>query len=292
MSVVVTRFSFLIPFLFILAIYSEQGITDSLIEAQLGGPNPIFSIGHNIQKKGHGFVRCFAYRIKESEKQSSFVTHNGLYYGITDTLTVNIRIPGIRYAKSPPLKTSGVGNVHLQAEWAFYNHYESGSLTQATVLATVRIPSSDIQVQTIDTARSPNFLVGATTSHWTDIWHLYTDAAVNLMTTHKHFKLGNQFYYNLGLGRIVYSKPLSRGGILYVELMMDINGLYTRPNTLYHKQDLSTGSIVTYLGPCFRFSLPYLVLVGGMQYPISQTYRDPATIRSHYKLGLGGAFVF
>ena len=292
MSVVVTRFYFLIPFLFILAISSEQETTDSLIEAQIGGPNPIFSIGHNIQKKGHGFVRCFAYRIKESEKNSSFVTHNGLYYGITDTLTVNIRIPGVKYPKSPPLKSSGVGNVHLQAEWAFYNHFDKHSLSQATLVGTVRIPSSNVQVITIDTSKSPTFLVGATTSNWSDQWHTYGDASVNLTTTHKHFKLGNQFYYDLGLGRIVYSKTLSRGGLLYVELLMDTNGLYSRPNTVHRKQDLSTGSFVAYLGPTFRFSLPNFALLGGMQYPIAQTYRDPATIRSHYKFALGGAFVF
>lgn len=288
----VVRFSFLIPFLFVVSMYSEQETTDSLIEAQIGGPNPLFSIGHNIQKKGHGFIRCFAYRIKKSEERSSFVTHNGLYYGITDTLTVNIRIPGLKYPKSPPLKSAGVGNVHLQGEWAFYNHFDKNCLSQATVVGTVRIPNSNVQVVTIDTAPSPNFLLGATTSNWSDTWHTYGDVAVNLMTTYKGSKLGNQFYYDLGVGRIVYSKKLDRGGLMYVELLIDINGTYSRPNTVNRQPDLLTGSIVTYLGPTFRFSLPNFVVLGGIQYPIGQVYRNPAAIRSHYKFGLGGAFVY
>ena len=282
---------FFIPFVY------PQGDTlgtDSLIDAQIGGPNPLFSIGHNIQKKGHGMVRNMSFYEYRDEGKSSLTTHNGVYYAPTETLTVNIRVPVVMLPKTEGKRSTGVGNIHLQAEWACYNHLDKkGCLSQVTLLGTVRIPGSgsNLTVIDIDTVNAPNAIMGFTTANWSNTWHNYSDFGVNLIATRHHFKLGNQFFFNLGLGRILFSKQL-RKGLLYLELLVDMNGTYRRPNLMYNKPDYISGGTITYLGPTFRFSVPSFVFLGGLQYPILQVHRNPAAIRSHYKWGLGAAWVF
>jgi len=270
----------------------QETTNNTILDARIGGPNPLFSIGHNIQKRHHGLVRSFLFIERRNQGHSSVITHNGAYYGFTDRFTANIRIPIVKEQKSPPLQSCGIGNIHLQGEYAFYNHFDGNSLSQATVVGTIRFPTSNARTKEIDTINAWSFLVGITTSNWSDIWHLYSDFGLDITTTHHHYKLGNQFTYNLGMGRIIKSKGLKEGGFLLLELLADINGLYKRPDVINGKPNLLLGSMVTYLGPTFRFSMPSFVFLGGLQYPIAQVYRNPKAIRTHYKLGLGAAWLF
>ncbi len=263
-----------------------------ILEAQMGGPNPLFSIGHNVQKKHHGMLRSTSFYEERDQSQSLFVSYNGIFYGITDNFTMYARLPCVRERKTSNLKSTGIGNLQIQGEWAFYNERVDDSFNQVTVLAAIRLPTSTVEFPGLDTFKATNFLFGLTTSNWSEKWHLYSDCGYLVFTTHQHFKLGNAFVYNLGLGRIIGSRPLKDDGILYFELIADMNGLYEQPSILDKKDVFKTGGHVLFVGPTFRFSVPSFVLLGGLQYPISQRIKNPLFTKTNYKMGISLSWLF
>ncbi len=254
----------------------------------LQGPGPIFSLGHNIFPKNQLVVEeeLFFVKIKPNNN-SLLINFNNIYYGITNRLSILVTIPVIlKEIKIPHKHSRGLGNLIAQAEYAFYEKKEVDALFQWTVLGNVVIPTTRIVANTdVITTRAPSFFCGITTNNLSSVWYTYSDIGVFFTTKRHQFKLGNQLWYGLGGGRKLYThNKLTLTGLI------EMSGIYERPDKIGKKTDLKTGGNRLYLGPTLRIYYGSLVLIGGFQYAIADVSREDISFK--YRSVFSASYVF
>ena len=113
-----------------------------------------------------------------------------MLYGITDDLVATIGVPVSPGNKNRNHHSSGLEDIFLGLEYAFYSTKSKCSTNQATVLAEVIFPSGNPRVDPPTGFGSPSFFIGGTFNHMTTIWAFFFSSGAFLTTQNDGIKFG------------------------------------------------------------------------------------------------------
>lgn len=235
---------------------------------ETSGPGPVFSFGHNIQKKDQCVLKNkIAYYNRDFPDTSLWVSSYGALYGFTDSFTLLVNVPVIiKDEEVPGFRSRGLGSSSIQGEYAFYDHKEAGVRNQMTVVGALMIPSGAVDIMTIFAQPNWGYFFGFTTSNFAHVWYTYSAFGTYIPKKKKPLALGQHIFASLGAGRSLFQTPT-----LYFALLADLSIIYARPDLVMGHHNFTTGGTFIGLGPTFRFSYKDFVCLGGIQYPIGQT---------------------
>lgn len=224
-------------------------------------PGPLVGFGENIIDKGQTQFFLVADEYKRREGYFIDVIPSFLY-GITDSLSVFFNVPeAIRY-KEKNHRSSGLEDVFVQFEYAFYNATERCSTDQVTIVTNVTFPTGSVKKNPLTGFGSPSFFIGGTYNHTGIDWFYFGSLGAILTTSHNNTKVADQCLYQIGFGRNIASPP----GWIFA-WMVEIDGLYASRNIIQGIVDPNSGGNVIYITPSLWISNEKIVIqlgVGGV----------------------------
>lgn len=236
-------------------------------------PSPLFSLGQNIVDKGD--VLEYVNPIFLSGKNEKRFFYNEIYtlIGLTNYLSVFFLIPAPVINRENGLKTTGFGDMIVQAEYAFYNKSAFDYAIQATAIASVYLPSGILEpVRSGFSQHAPftglgatGFFLGGTWSRTTPDWYSFVSGGGLLTTTHAQNKVGNSVAYQAGIGR-----NLGYRDNKILVALLEFDGITFKRDKLMGHTDIDSGGTVMYLGPSFYMATPHTIFQMGFQIPFYQ----------------------
>ncbi len=234
----------------------------SLPESQQ--PFPLTFFSGNIIAKGKIQFFLFADAITGRKYYKSDIVP-GFLYGITNSFSVFLNVPIAPKNKDHFHKSSGLEDIFIQLEYAFYSKAKKDSSTQATIVGNIAFPTGSFTKNPRTGFGSINFLTGLSLTHTTFYWIYAADLGLVLTTKHKNFKVGNQLIYQAAIGRNLYTPP---GWI--IATFAEFAGVYSWKDIVNNRKDPNSGGNIFSILPSFWISSEHLVLQFGIGLPITQ----------------------
>lgn len=229
-------------------------------------PGPLLGLGEHAIEKGQiqFYLLTDAWMGKNNYKTDIVPT---LIYGITDKLDFHLDIPFAPKNKEGRHTSSGIEDILVELEYAFYAKSKKYSASQATVVGNITFPTGSAKKNPKTGFSSPSFLLGLTYNYTTITWLYFGATGINLTTKHKGIKIGNQFLYQAGIGRNICTPP----GWIYA-WMIEFIGLYSWKDTINNSKDPNSGGNQFSIVPSLWISSEKLILQFGVGFPIQHLY--------------------
>lgn len=229
-------------------------------------PGPLVGLGENIIDKGQIQFYLFANALIGNNNYRTDLIPSFLY-GVTDAFSVFFNVPYTPKNKDgiTKSKSSGLEDIFIQLEYAFYTKSNRVSTDQATIVSNVSFPTGSNTKNPPTGFGSPSFLLALTYNHTTINWLFFGATGIILPTKHDAFKVGNQFLYQGGVGRNICTPP----GWIYAWIIEFI-GQYSWKDTLNNHKDPNSGGNVFSIIPSLWISSEKLILQFGIGGPVIQ----------------------
>jgi hypothetical protein len=253
-------------------------------------PASLFSIGQNMIEKGDLLVEGVL--TQQKGRYQSFIDISGsVLYGVTDNFTLLGGIPFALSFRQANCKTSGIGDLFLGGEYAFYNKEKYTSTDQVTFLATLYVPTGSFSRKPSIGLGTVSFLTGITASHISIDWYCYLSLGGFFVSRNRESAFTHQVLYEAGFGRNI--KHLK--GMIFL-VMVDFNGSYS--NTKNRRMNSITSIIATnarltpkntsnviFIGPSLFVSTERMIMQAGIQFPVLQQSLDKE-VKNSYRLAV------
>ncbi len=261
-------------------------------------PGPFFSFGQNIVDK-HQWIASFNPNYLYSQTQRILDVTPSLLYGVTDSASLMFTLPFALSYENGNQNLSGIGDLALDLEYAFYNHGSAHYSDQATLIFSPTFPISNLdetskklnpnaRVSGFSRKNAPSsfnamtYFLGATYSRTTTDWYGFMSPGVLLISQKDSLQQGTQYYYNLGLGHLIKSKAKK-----YICMgLLEVNGQYSEKTKIYTRIVPNTGGNIIYATPSFWFSTPKTIFQVGISLPINQYWYGNQSNISYYVSGI------
>lgn len=228
-------------------------------------PGPLLSLGQNIIDKNQTLLFLFADDFAGVKKHAVDVVPS-ILYGVTDDFSVFFNVPIAASYKENKNHSSGLEDIFLQLEYAFYTNKTSHFVDEATLVANTTFPTGSTKKQPPTGVGSSSFLLGATVSRMYADWFGFTSHGVILTTSHNSTKFGNEFFYQFGLGRNI----LGIDSEWILAWMVEVDGQYIEKNKIMGITDPHSGGNVVYATPSLWISSKKLIIQLGFGLPATQ----------------------
>lgn len=228
-------------------------------------PSTLFGFGGNIIDPGQIQLSVFADDFVGRRRVTQDILPN-VVYGINSTVSIGLFCPFTPELKDRCNKSHGLEDFYIQGEYAFYNKATSCYIDQATVLASVTMPTGSSRKIPSTGLGSLGIFLGGTFYRMMVDWFFFGAPGVLLPTSYHHTKFGEQFLYQLGAGR---SFPSPEGWIY--AWMIEIDGQYGRRNKLKGRLDPNSGGNTFWATPSIWISNKYFTFQFGVSLPVVQS---------------------
>lgn len=227
-------------------------------------PYGIDALGCNILDKGE--LQTWLYADDYSGKRRRLIELMPYAaYGLREDLSLSLFLPFTPLNKSEDQKSNGPEDFFLQLEYVFYTKSSKTSVQQATLFSSLIFPTGSINKSPSTGLGSYSFLLGGTFSCYRVDWFLFAVPATILSTSKGSTRSGNQFIYQLGIGRNIPGPPDQIRA-----WMVEINGLYGQKNRIKGVVDNDSGGNVIFLTPSLWFSTKRFIAQFGVSFPVNQ----------------------
>lgn len=225
-------------------------------------PGPLVSFGERVLDEGEAqfFIlgdALFGKRNYETEIIGSYV------YGITDELTIYFDVPYAPANKDGHSRSSGIKDLIVQLEYAFYSESGESWAEQATIVGAILLPTGSLKKDPPTGFGSTSFFMGVTFNHTEFEWLYFGSTGVVLATWHRESKAGNKFLYQGGFGRNICTPP----GWIYAWIV-EVIGLYTAHNRINGEKDVNLGGNVISIVPSIWISSEKTIFQLGVGYAV------------------------
>lgn len=249
-------------------------------------PSPLFCFGQEVVDKHN--LQLFAYINSLLNKQADFTqVIPNILYGITDELTLTAGTPTAAKFKYQNIRSSGIGDLFIQTEYAFYNKDRSTYAQQATCVAQMTFPSGSLKKNPPTGFGSPTFLIGATAGHMGINWYLFTCFGGIITTPHHNNQFPNTILYQWGIGRNIYYISEK----LIITLLAEFFGSYTSTTRIRgpHYKNFDANNF--YIGPSLWISTRHFIFNPGIAFSLyKQQANDPTRGRVLVSADIGWTF--
>ncbi len=218
-------------------------------------PGALVSFGQNMLDKGQTQVFAFLDDYVGDNKHAADVVPS-ILYAVTDNFSIFFNVPIAASYKQGAKRSSGLEDMFLQLEYAYYNYKNSDFVDLGTIVANMTFPTGSSDKQPPTGAGAPSYFLGTTLVRMYNNWFGFVSPGVVLTTSHDGTKFGNQYLYQAGFGRNIYSIPSK----LIVDWMVEIDGQYTEENKINDNKDPNSGGNVVYVTPSLWISGEHLVV--------------------------------
>lgn len=250
-------------------------------------PGPFFSFGQNIVDQ-HQFIVSLNPNYSYSKTQQVGELIPSFLYGLTDNASLLVSTPMILHYKNGDQHLSGIADVGIDLEYAFYSYTNARYSEQATLILAPTLPtgSSEKTIRINDAGNlitpgrisgfsrknapagygTPTYFFGGTYSRSTVDWYGFAAPGLLMPTSRDFICQGKQYMYNLGLGRSL--KSIKDQYIVFG--LLELNGQYSG-KTLFRNDPLpNTGGSIIYATPSVWLSTPRLIIQLGLSLPVFQ----------------------
>lgn len=249
-------------------------------------PGPLISLGQNIIDKQQ-FQFFFLTTEFKGKHQYSINMIPGLLYSFTDLSTIFINVPTTPRSRFESSHSSGFEDAFVQFEYAFYSNQKPTYLDQATLIASVTIPTGSTKKNPPTGFGSNSYLIGLTLSRLEIDWYRFTSVGALITTTSHSTKFGNQYLYQFGIGKNIFD--INDDWILL--WMVEASGTYSEKDRIHGTIDPNSGGNVIYVTPSIWASSTHLIFQLGLGYAVSQhLYGDQPKNHSLVACNLGWTF--
>lgn len=251
-------------------------------------PSPLFSFGQNILDYDDKLVYVNPLYLKGKTQKSYFNVESYFLYGLSDNASIFALLTAPLLNKESGMETVGFGDVLIQYEYAFINLARVVDEIQSTIVASIYLPSGqvDLAKKGTDISDHPpfggfgavSFFLGWTYSYTTLDWYSFVSIG-GILTTRRQdkTKLGNEVLYQAGIGR-----NLKRYDDKIVMLMFEFDGIYTKRDQLRGITDPNSGGNIFYWGPVLYYADWWSIFQVGIQIPICQRLNGIQIKNSYY----------
>ncbi len=217
---------------------------------------PLFSFGQHIIGKNQLYGWEFIDYVHGDNDQKLSLLSTNLLYGITDKVSLDITIPFVVVLQSDDIKVTGLSDIFLNVEWAYYFHYWQTATVQATLLGGLTFPMGVPPLA----AGSPIFFLGATLSYLSIDWYAFTSFGAELPTTFCCGKSGNEFLYQFGVGHNI----TNRQGLV-IACLLELDGVFAQQDTFKGICDPNSGGNSISIGPSLWVASERFIIQPGIQ---------------------------
>jgi hypothetical protein len=194
-------------------------------------PGPLVSFGQNIINKKQAQAQLSASEFK-GQKQYFININPAILYAFTDSLSLFLAVPFAARYRQGCHHSSGFEDVIIQLEYAFYTKAHRTYYDQATLVASVTIPTGSIKKNPPTGLGANSFFIGGTYSRMEVNWFYFVSSGALATASSHRTRFGNQFLYQLGFGRrIANTKEW------LFDWMVEIDGVYYWKNIINNKID-------------------------------------------------------
>lgn len=227
-------------------------------------PGPLVGLGEHVIDAGvtQFFIFADAFFGHRSYRTDIIAAYT---YGIADNFAIRIEFPYSPGMKDGDHKSSGIEDIDIQLEYAFYSKSTKCWADQATIVAVTNIPTGSCEKNPPTGLGATSWLLGITYNHIEIDWFCFGALGGVLTTTGPKCKAGNQFLYQLGIGRDICTPP----GWIYA-WMVEMIGQYSWKSESNHRRDPNSGGNVISIIPSLWVSSETLILQLGVGYPVVQ----------------------
>lgn len=267
-----------ILFLFIMSIGSiyarEENEVQHVVEGNLAlptsqQPSPLFAFGQNMVGKGTmQLLGTVDYACGKNKNLVEVIP--AILYGVSDTLSLFFNAPTAAYFELNGARSSGIEDIFLQAEYAFYNSDHGRYANQATVVGALFFPTGSFKKNPATGVGAPSFFLGTTISHEAVDWYTFLSAGVFLPTKHQQGQVNERFFYQGGVGRNL--GYVSQKWLL--TLMLEFTATYSKKARIAGQVvPGDEGGNRCWLGPSIWFATQKFILQAGIIAPFTQPSR-------------------
>lgn len=164
-------------------------------------------------------------------------------------------------------KSSGLEDMILQFEYAFYVEKTLTSEFQATVVGNMTFPTGSTKKFPLTGFGSPAFFLGATANYESLFWFVYGSAGGILTTKKNGLKFGSSFLYQAGVEGIIGTFPEKKWIFAW---MFELFGIVTARDIVMNQRDLNSGGHILFAGPSLWMSSKHFELQVGVATPVYQ----------------------
>lgn len=225
---------------------------------------PLISFGQNIINQGDTQIYLFGTAFIGSNSYTTILLPS-LLYGIRDDFSFYFSTPVFTRNKDGENHSSGLADIFLQLEYAFYMKNAPDFSNKATIVANVTFPAGSSSVIPSTGFGSYSYFLGSTFAHTGTNWFLFVSPGVIFTTSKNGSRTGDQLLYQCGAGRNILSSP---GWVFAWEVEFD--GIYSWKNRVDGVIDPNSGGNVAYLTPSLWASSERWIFQLGAGYPVIQ----------------------
>lgn len=226
-------------------------------------PGPLFGFGQNMVGKNglQGFL--IASFLKGKGQFYTIMTPSFLY-GVSENLSLFLFIP-LTTSKFHSFRSAGLGDISLQAEYAYHTKTTRTYTNQLTAFFAVGSPTGSALKNPPTGNGAFSFVLGATANHLSVEWYVYTSYEAILPLKQKGTQFGNTFFYQYGVGRNICNPP----GIIFLGLL-EIFGMYMQKDLFKGVVNNNSGGNAIFVAPSLWLSTEKFIVQAGIGIPIAQ----------------------
>lgn len=249
-------------------------------------PGSFIAFGENIAEKGSVQLNIAGSYIK-GRAQYQTETIPNLIVCPSDTSSILFATPYAIKFKDEDERSSGIEDMIVQFEHAFYSSSNKCYTNQATIVLNTSLPTGKASKHPATGFGASTYFIGGTFLRSYVDWLLFTSHGALITSSHHGTKFGNAFLYQFGLGK----------NIAYVDEKWIFNwfleaiGQYTQKNKIAGKIDPDSGGNVILLIPSLWLSTDHIILQFGVGKPIVQ-HLFGVQNKNHYVLFGNFAWTF
>lgn len=229
-------------------------------------PGPFLSFGQNIIDKGDTQFYLFP-RATILENGTLVDVFPFIIYGITDAFSFLLTLPFSPWNTSCFSHSSGIEDLTVQFEYAFFVKESKTFTDQATIVANISVPTGSHKKNPPTGLGATGFFLGATFNHTEINWLFFTSPGMLFTTKKEEFNPGEQFYYQFGIGRTIATPP----GVIF-SWLLELNGIYFWKDRMEGIKNPDSGGNLIILAPSFWFSTKKIIAQLGLFFPIQQNF--------------------
>lgn len=234
-------------------------------------PGSLIAFGGNILNRGQSQLSVLSDLYvgnNASDPYSRIISDitPSFLYAFTDRFTGFFVVPYAPRYETDVFLSSGIEDVYVQLEYAFYVRENKHRTKQGTIVANATFPTGSVNKNPATGNGAMSYFLGFTYNQIHTDYYGFTSQGFLIPTVRDGTHNGNGYYYQFGLGKNFAYKPdkwIFAGGV-------ELDGQYFwRSESQYVKVADSGGNII-HLMPNLWFSTEHLTLQLGVGFPVIQ----------------------
>ncbi len=209
-------------------------------------------------------------------------------YGLRDDLDVSVFVPFTPRSKSVSGHSSGIMDILLQAEYAYYTKSDIDYAMTGSIVGNVQFPTGSDSKDPRTGNGSSTYFLGTTFSYLSYNWYAFISPGAFVTTAHHGKKIGNSYLYQWGFAR--YIPQWSPKGWIF-DLMIEFDGTYAEKDKIRGVTNPDSGGNIIFVTPSLWLSSKRLIFQWGVGFPIVQDLHGDQD-KIHYFIAYNVAVAF